>query len=132
MDPTTSGIVVAYHSLSRPQILLVKSSRGWGMPVGTETENSAGLLSRVKRTIFAPNTALELVMGPRKSFAGSDGAVVFELAIAQTDELRDYIDSDDWMAAKWASFEEAFYIIQPFQESPLKWCERGLKKTFEA
>ena len=131
MAPMVSGIVVAYQSLSRPQILLVKSSLGWGMPVGAESETSAALLARVKNTLFAPKASLELVTGPRKTFASEGVEVVFELAIAESDELREYVDSEDWLAAKWASFEEAFYIIHASQENPLKWCQRGLKKKFE-
>jgi hypothetical protein len=132
MDSTTFGIVVAHHSLSRPQILLVKTNSGWAMPTAADCANTSLLLARIRGTLFAKDAPLELVDGPRKQFAGLAGTVVFELAISRTDQLREYIESDEWHAARWASFEEAFHIIAPYQEAPLKWCERGLRKTFEA
>ena len=130
MDPTVAGLVVALQSSSRVEILLLRTRLGWGMPVGASGEPVAALLTRVQASILVPGISLSLVTGPRKDFDSALGRVTYELAVTGQATLRPYLNSDDWRDARFASFDEAFHIIQKDQDDVLKWAERGMKKSF--
>ena len=88
------------------------------------------LLTRVQASILVPGISLSLVTGPRKDFDSALGRVTYELAVTGQATLRPYLNSDDWRDARFASFDEAFHIIQKDQDDVLKWAERGMKKSF--
>jgi len=79
-----------------------------------------------------PGAVLSALSAPRREFSCAGTPVGFELAASSAAGLQAYPESEDWHAVRWASFEEAFHIIQADQDEVLKWCERTVNKVLEA
>ncbi len=129
MQSTSTGIVIAQLTAAgTPTILLVRTSEGWGLPVGSAGEEPASLVTRVQTELLAPCNSVRICEGHRKEFPEA-GETAFEIAVSDSDQLRPFIESEEWHDARFCSLEEAFHIILAKQDAALRWCERAVKKV---
>lgn len=124
MQKTAPALVVTHVSGSTPSILLVKTISGWSLPVGKEGEDVPALIERVEKDLLPPANAFEVLTGYHKTVHPDTGDLEVTLGRCHTGELRSFIESEDWFHAKFTSFEEASYIINPDHAKLLSWCER--------
>ena len=129
---TAPGIVVTPRETTQPFVLLVKTSVGWGIPIGQEGETFPTLLSRIATELLVPGNTLQLSSNRHKTISAENAELNVELAVCDRAELRPFLESNEWYDARFSSFEEASYIMHASQSKLLHWCERVVPKALAA
>jgi len=117
------------------RILLVRPTgpgAHWIMPQAKGGESEEGLFSALRQDLFSPKSLLEPIVEANKTLTTADGKQPFQLVRVVRGDINPQFESERYLDARWASFEEAFHISSGHNETVLRWAERLSKKLFRA
>jgi hypothetical protein len=119
---TVKGLAIVRRHVNGSKILLVRTAPNspWILPVTSENETVEDLLTSIQSELmtFASFSRCENIV---RRVRTRDGAMEFELIGAEA-ELRPYIESDRFVDARWASFEEARHAARADLEIVVQWA----------
>jgi hypothetical protein len=128
-----SGLALVRASAERngSKILLVQTGaerKPWELPESAAGESANHLLEQTKSDLF-PSGGVDLTDCLCKTFATNAGERTFYLTLATDAEINPYLQSRRTLDARWASFEEAFYIARLDLEKVLRWTEHNVARA---
>lgn len=124
-----NGLVLVRRQPNGSRILLVRTApaTAWELPVCVNGEGVAELLDVLKRELL-PTANFIPVEDETRIQNGSNGRINFHLVGADAD-LPPYFESDRFIDARWAGFEEAWHIVRGDLGAVLRWSKRSLHKV---
>ena len=122
------GLALVRRQAAGSKILLVRTAANapWSLPTAEAGESVDQLLQALRADLF-PRTNLTQVADISRTFPLREGATSFELVGTDAD-LLPYFESERFVDARWASFEEARHIVRRDLEEVLRWSKRLLHK----
>lgn len=119
---TVAVLAILAHS-NDVKVLLVKNNKEWGFPrvQGNPTNTAEDAATALKPLVYTANLAETGIVNDHENSRAY-------LYLSDSDAL--YLPADcPWDDARYATFEEAFHIVGPTDESLLAWTERTVKKA---
>lgn len=125
------GLALVRPLATDSKVLLVRTANSnWALPITAEGETLQQLLEMIKTDLLPSSAAIDVRNELLKHFEVKEGNVPFQLAAVDAD-LNPYFESERYIDARWASFDEAFHIARLDLEAVVRWSERQAQKQFE-
>jgi len=126
---SVKGLALVRAQAAAPRILLVRTAPAvhWSLPTTHNGEQLEELIKRIG-TELLPNASFTCPEGFQRAFELPEAHIEFHLVTTDA-ELHPYFESDRFHDARWASFDEAFYIADIGLEPVIRWSERQSRKV---